>query len=186
MIDHARCRLHCRANGLLLLAALLVLVGCGTVQSSSLAPKTTPVPTIDPVLQAYAVAVHRYYQPFSDAVNNEDDTCRLVRPTPWTICQSATRAALAAGQDLLAHLPSTPPPAQLQAMDTALLQAVRAVLSAYQKRAPAVAAHDSAAFDAGNSVIDQVINMQCDPLTQFNAVAPSGTHIEAPHGQCPI
>lgn len=185
MSDHSRCRVHRLANGMLMLAAVL-MAGCATAQSGSLAPKTTPVPTIDPVLQSYAVSVHRYYEPFSAALDTEDNSCRLVRPAPWTKCQSVTATVLATGRDILTHLPATSPPAQLQAMDTALKQAVQAVLAAYNKRAPAVAAHDSTAFDAGNVVIDQVINMQCDPINQFNAVAPSGTHIAAPHGQCPI
>lgn len=130
------------------------------------------------------MAVHTYCQSFSDAINDEDNNCRIPKPTPWATCQILTATVLSTGHALLTQLPANPPIALLQAVDTALKQAAKAALSAYAQRAPALTAHDSAVFETGNLLIGQVVSQQCDPVNQFNDVAPSGAHIEAPHGQC--
>lgn len=167
------------------LICVSLLSACGAPPSGLAAPKTTPSPTADPALQRYAEAVHTYYQSFSDAIDYEDNNCRLVKPTtPWTVCQAATASVLKTGQTLLAQLPATPPPAQLQQVDSKLKQVTQAALSAYAKRAPAVAAHDAAAFLTGNVAIGQAISLQCEPVSQYNQIAASGTHVEPPHGQC--
>lgn len=175
-----------RATGMLVCLVLMAaLSACGTAQSGSTGPKTTPSPTTDPVLQHYAEAVHTYYQTFSYAIDYENRDCRLIKPTtPWTVCQSATASVLKAGQTLLAQLPATPPPAQLQQVDAMLKQATQATLSAYMKRAPAVAAHDTAAFLDGNVVLGQAIGLQCEPVSQFDRIAPPDTNVAPPHGQC--
>lgn len=166
------------------LILIVLLSACNGPQAASSAPTAAPSATIDPTLQRYAVAVHTYYQSFSDAINDEDNNCRLPKPTPWATCQTLSATVLSTGHALLAQLPATPPPAPLQAVDTALKQAAKAALSAYAQRVPALSAHDGAAFENGNLLIGQAVSQQCDPVNQFNDVAPSGTHIEAPHGQC--
>ncbi len=166
------------------LILIVLLSACNGPQAASSAPTAAPSATIDPTLQRYAVAVHTYYQSFSDAINDEDNNCRLPKPTPWATCQALTATVLSTGHALLTQLPATQPPARLEAVDAALKQAAQAALAAYTQRAPALTAHDSAAFENGNLVIGQVVSQQCDPVNQFNDIAPSGTHIEAPHGQC--
>lgn len=172
------------AAALACLILVMMLSACSGAQIGSAVATTTPSPTVDPILQQYAVAVHTYYQSFSDAINDEDNNCRLPKPTPWATCQTLTATVLTTGHALLAQLPATPPPAQLQAVDFALKQAAQASLAAYTQRAPAVTAHDGAGFENGNLSIGQAVSQQCDPVNQFNDIAPSGTHIEAPHGQC--
>lgn len=169
---------------LMCLSIVMLLSGCVAAQSNTTVLRTTPSPTSDPVLQRYVVGVHTYYPPFSDAILYEDEHCRTVKPTPWTACQSASASVLTAGQTLLAQLPSSPPAAPWPTLDSALKQAVHAALSAYTARAPAIASHNSTAFEDDNVAIIQAVSQQCDLVSQFNQVAPSGNHIEAPHGVC--
>ena len=187
IVRMSKTRMRSRDRAAASLAGLILIVllsACNGPQAASSAPTAVPSATIDPTLQRYAVAVHTYYQSFSDAINDEDNNCRLPKPTPWATCQTLTATVLSTGHALLAQLPATPPPAPLQGVDTALKQAAQAALAAYAQRAPAVTARDGAGFESGNLLIGQVVSQQCNPVNQFNDVAPEGTHIEAPHGQC--
>lgn len=164
---------------------IVLFSGCGAAQANPTVPQTTtPSPTNDPVVQSYVVGVHTYYPPLSDAILYEDEHCRTVKPTPWTTCQAASASVFTAGQTLLAQLPPAPPAAPWPTLDGTLKQAVHAVLSAYTARAAAIAAHNSAAFEDGSVAIIQAVSQQCDLVSQFNQVASSGNHIEAPHGVC--
>lgn len=159
---------------------LIALLGaCGTTSARSTVPQATPTSTTDPAIQQYATAVQTYYQQFTSALNADLGSCRFGTgaPPPWTACQSTGTSVLTTGKALLAYLSTTTPPAQLQSVNTAMRQAVQEILSTFTKRASAVAAHNSAAFTADNLDIEQAMPLQCDPVKEFNAIAPQGLHI---------
>jgi hypothetical protein len=133
------------------------------------APTATPAPTLDPTTQAYVHVLRTDYLPFVDAEQQEYDRCDKVPASqPLAPCRPLEVAASTAGQTLLAHLTTTPPPAGWQARDTALKQAVQEAVAYNLHRIQAIDANNTIQFQLTRSDGNAAASLLCTTILQID------------------
>jgi hypothetical protein len=137
---------------------------------------------LDAATQAYVHVLRTDYPPFVDAEQQEYDQCGKIYPSqPLAPCRPLEVAASTAGQTLLSHLTTTPPPAGWQARDTALKQAVQEAIAYNLHRIQSIDANDILQFKLTRNDGNAAASLLCTTILQIdNGPPPLSPSISAP------